>query len=79
MKTPVFLKVKDHPGLVRDTRSSAILNTSQQELAKYREERDFKLKLQNVMEKSDGLEQDVAEIKNDMQEIKLLLQQLIKK
>lgn len=67
-----YIKVKDHPGLVRDKRSSAILNTSGDDLAKYREERDQKMKLQQTI-------QEVAELKNDMAEIKDLLQQLLKK
>jgi len=67
-----YIKVKDHPGLVRDKQSTAILNTSKDDLAKYREERDQKMKLQQAV-------QDVAELKNDMAEIKDLLQQLLKK
>lgn len=67
-----YIKVKDHPGLVRDKRSTAILNTDQEELAKYRSERDQKMKLQQTVN-------DVAELKNDMAEIKNLLQQLLKK
>lgn len=67
-----YIKVKDHPGLVRDKRSTAILNTSKEDLNKYRIEREEKMKLQQTVE-------DVAELKNDMKEIKDLLQQLLKK
>lgn len=58
-----YIKVKDHPGLVRDSRSKAILNTNDAALAKYREERDKQLRIQRAIEDVDGLKQDVDEIK----------------
>lgn len=58
-----YIKVKDHPGLVRDSQSKAILNTNDIALAKYREERDKQLRIQRAIEDVDGLKQDVDEIK----------------
>jgi hypothetical protein len=59
-----YLKVKDRPDLIRDTHSKAILNKDLNALNKYREERDFKLKLANVVEEHNDLKKDVSEIKD---------------
>ena len=58
------MKVKDKPELIRDTKSKAILNTDAQALNKYREERDFKLKLQKIVQENDQMKSDINEIKN---------------
>lgn len=65
-----FLKVKDNKDLVRQTKSNAILNTNLKELNKYREEREEKLKLKRLADESE-------QMKNDIQEIKSLLKQLL--
>jgi hypothetical protein len=59
-----YLKVKDRPDLVRDMHSKAILNKDVNALNKYREERDFKLRLANVVEEHNNLKKDVSEIKD---------------
>ena len=59
-----YLKVKDNPSLIRDKSSKAILNTDIGALNKYKEERDFKLKLQKIVEENDQMKNDIAEIKN---------------
>jgi hypothetical protein len=64
------LKVKDNKDLVRQRQSNAILNTNLKELNKYKEERDEKMKLKKLAEESEHM-------KNDIQEIKSLLQQLL--
>jgi hypothetical protein len=58
------LKVRDNPNLIRDKSSKAILNTDVSALNKYKEERDFKLKLQKIVEENDQMKNDIAEIKN---------------
>lgn len=65
-----FLKVKDNKDLVRQTKSNAILNTNLKELNKYREEREEKMKLKRLADESE-------QMKNDIQEIKSLLKQLL--
>ena len=65
-----FLKVRDNKDLVRQKQSNAILNTNTKELDKYKQERDQKIKLQRLLEESD-------QMKNDIEEIKSLLRQLI--
>ena len=70
--TKEYLKVIDHPELVRDNKSKAILNNDLDSLNKYREERTFKMKLQNVISDNEKIKSDITEIKN-------LLEQLLKK
>lgn len=65
-----ILKVKDNKDLVRQKQSSAILNTNVKELNKYKEEREEKMKLKKLVEESE-------QMKNDIDEIKSLLRQLI--
>lgn len=67
-----YIKVKDHPDLVRDKRSNGILNINNTELEKYRAERDARMRIQKTVEGYEKLRQDVDEIKD-------MLQQLIKK
>jgi hypothetical protein len=64
------LKVRDNKDLVRHTQSNAILNTNLKELNKYKEEREEKIKLKRLADESE-------QMKNDIQEIKSLLQQLL--
>ena len=70
--TKEYLKVIDHPELVRDNKSKAILNNDLDSLNKYREERTFKMKLQDVINDNEKIKSDITEIKN-------LLEQLLKK
>lgn len=65
-----FLKVKDNKDLVRQKQSNAILNTNLKELNKYKEEREEKMKLKKLLEENE-------QMKNDIDEIKSLLRQLI--
>jgi len=65
-----ILKVKDNKDLVRLKDSKAVLNVNTKELDKYRQDREEKIKLQKLFEDNDQL-------KNDIEEIKSLLRQLI--
>ena len=65
-----FLKVKDNKDLIRQKQSNAILNTNLKELNKYKEEREEKIKLKRLADESE-------QMKNDIQEIKSLLKQLL--
>jgi len=66
---PDFLKVRGRPDLIREKRSSGILNTDVSALNKYREERDEKLKLNQVIAETQSLKSDIAEIKSLLQAI----------
>jgi predicted house-cleaning noncanonical NTP pyrophosphatase (MazG superfamily) len=65
-----YIKVKDYPNLVRDKKSNAILNTDRDSLNKYKEEREYQAKIKRVVEENDKL-------KNDVNEIKTLLYQIL--
>jgi hypothetical protein len=65
-----IFKVKDNKDLVRLKDSKAILNINSKELDKYKQDREEKLKLQKLFEENNQL-------KNDVEEIKSLLRQLI--
>ena len=49
-----YIKVKDHPNLVRDSQSNAILNVDNISLNKYKQERDRLLKINRVVEEQIG-------------------------
>lgn len=65
MKT---LKIKDEEELIRDVQTQAVLNSNMSSLEKYKARRN----------KEREMNDDVQTLKNDMKEIKELLQQLIK-
>ena len=65
-----ILKVKDNKDLVRLKDSKAVLNINSKELDKYKQDREEKLKLKNLFEESEKM-------KNDIEQIKSLLIQLI--
>jgi hypothetical protein len=65
-----ILKVKDNKDLVRLKDSKAVLNVNSKELDKYKQDREEKLKLKNLFEESEKM-------KNDIEQIKSLLIQLI--
>jgi hypothetical protein len=65
-----ILKVKDNKDLVRLKDSKAVLNVNSKELDKYKQDREEKMKLKNLFEEN-------AQMKNDIDEIKSLLRQLL--
>jgi len=71
-----YLKVRGHSGLVRDISSGAIVNTNRTEYEEYME------RVRLAEEKENLLSQHTAEInniKNELQDIKTLLLQLVNK
>ena len=64
-----YMKVKDHPGLVRDPESQAILNINKTEIEIARERKKLRKQKENEFE----------ELKNEVSEIKGLLLKLIEK
>lgn len=64
------LKVEGHPDLVRDPKSSAVINNNTQEYEEYM--RNYKLrKIKN--DRIDSMESDMKNIKSELDEIKSLL------
>jgi hypothetical protein len=71
-----YLKVQGHSGLVREISSGAIINTNKTEYEEYME------RVRLAQEQENLLSQHTAEInniKNELQDIKHLLLQLINK
>lgn len=66
----MYIKVKDHDDLVRDPRSSAILNTDNTALQAYKEKKARDSKINNMLNEFENM-------KNDVEEIKSLLKQLV--
>jgi hypothetical protein len=74
-----YIKVIDHPELVRDKESNAILNTDLKALNKYKQERDYQIKLKNLVKDNDQMKIDVNETKKEISEIKNLLLKVLEK
>jgi hypothetical protein len=66
------LKVKDHPGLIRDPYSKAIINTDLNALQEHRK----KIQFENTVKENN---QKINKMENDMAEIKAMLNMLISK
>ena len=62
-------KVKDEPNLVRDSFNKAILNTNNEALASYKARRNKERKT----------ESDINNLKEEMQDIKTLMQRILDK
>ena len=69
-----FIKVKNQPNLMRDPSSNAILNDNQSGYDEYIARRDAANKQK---EKSLNVEEDVANLKSELSEIKSLLKELV--
>tara|TARA_B100000424_G_scaffold257075_1_gene237656 strand:- start:109 stop:336 length:228 start_codon:yes stop_codon:yes gene_type:complete len=69
-----FVPVEGNSDLVRDSRTNQIINTNNTEYEQYLARRK-KRKLEK--EKSLSVEQDLATLKNEMNEIKSLLKELV--
>jgi hypothetical protein len=69
-----YLKVEGHNNLIRDPFTNAIINTNMTEYQQYVSRRDVKNK---ENQKIEDLESDVTNIKNDLDEIKMLLRSLV--
>lgn len=69
-----YLKVDGHNNLIRDPQTNAIINTNMSEYQQYIMRRNVKTE---ENQKVQNIEQDVANMKNDLDEIKSLLRSLI--
>ena len=69
-----FVKVKDQPNLMRDPVSNAILNDNQSDYDEYVARREAANK---AKEKSSNMEEDLANLKGEINEIKSLLKELV--
>lgn len=62
-------RVVNHDDLIRRGDSKAVISKDVSSLNKYRQERDRMLKLQNVVEDTERLKEDVAEIKGMLRQL----------
>jgi len=69
-----FIKVKDHQNLMRDPLSNGILNDNQSDYDEYVARREAANK---AKEKSSNMEEDLANLKGEINEIKSLLKELV--
>ena len=70
-----FVKVKDHQNLMRDPLSNGILNDNQSDYDEYVARREAANK---AKEKSSNMEEDLANLKGEINEIKSLLKELVR-
>ena len=70
----MYVEIKEHRNLIRDTENRAILNTDAEELKTYYAERDLKIK---ELQEKQALESKVNKLEQDISDIKNLLQQLV--
>ena len=69
-----YHKVKDNSDLVRDPNTGAILNTNSLDYDKYVAQRDAK----NVEhKKTENIERDISTLRQELDEIKSLLRELV--
>lgn len=66
------LKVQDHPGLVRDSRSGAIINIDSDAYKEYQNRK-------NLQKKVSGMSQEISDLKQSVDEIKSLLTQILQR
>lgn len=69
-----YLRVEGYTNLIRDPVTNSIINTNMSEYQQYISRRDMKNK---ENQKLQNLEDDVVNIKNDLDEIKSLLRSLV--
>jgi type IV secretory pathway VirB9-like protein len=69
-----YLKVKGYSNLIRDPKTNSIINTSMSEYQEYISRRDVK---KNEEQKIQYIEDDLAMMKSDLDEIKTLLRSLL--
>lgn len=72
-----MIKVKDERGLVRDPFSKAILNTNRSALQEHRKKRDMLKKTVVQRNELNNVIEEVNSIKTELNDIKILLEQLI--
>ena len=69
-----YYGVKGHVDLLRNSETGAIVNSNDLDYQKYISRRDAK---KAEVQQSENIEQDLANLKNEMNEIKSLLKELV--
>lgn len=68
----MHIKVQDHPGLVRDSKSKAIINVDSDAYKEYQNKKLLQNKVINITD-------EINEMKQSMDEIKGLLSQILQR
>jgi len=71
-----LIPVEGQKDLYRDTRTNAIINTNKNDYESYIMRRES---LQNQKKKIESIEDEIVNVKNDLDEIKMLLRRLSEK
>jgi hypothetical protein len=69
-------KIDGHQDLARDPETNSIINVNSSEYVRYLSQRDIKSKKN---QKVQTIEEDLDKMKDEIQEIKLLLKELLRK
>ena len=69
-----YLKVEGHSGLYRDSQTNLIVNRNTSEYKQYMSQKKTR---DNEHQKVDVIEQDLTNLKNEINEIKFLLKELV--
>ena len=69
-----YYGVKGHSDLLRDPNTNSIINSNDSDHAKYIARRNAKLE---QSQQTENIEQDLANLKSEMNEIKSLLKELV--
>ena len=69
-----YYGLKGHVDLIRNSETGAIVNSNNLDYEKYITRRDAK---KAQVQQSENIEQDLANLKNEMNEIKSLLKELV--
>lgn len=69
-----YIKVEGHDGLIRDPKTNSIINTRMSEYQEYVSRKKVK---EEEQQKLQNLENDFANMKDDLNEIKTLLRSLV--
>jgi|APCry1669192010_1035390.scaffolds.fasta_scaffold35714_2 ABC-type dipeptide/oligopeptide/nickel transport system ATPase subunit len=64
-----YVKVIDHKNLRRQRNSKGVVNIDNEELNKYKVEREYKNKISIVVQEHDKMKNDIEEIKNLLKEL----------
>jgi len=69
-----YLKVEGHSELYRDSTTNSIVNRNTSDYNTYMSQKKMR---DNENQKADSMEQDLADLKNEINEIKSLLKDLV--
>jgi hypothetical protein len=73
-----YIKVKDHPNLVRDKNTKAVLTIDNSSLNKYKKERQKLMKINNSLNEIDDIKGELSDIREMLTELTKIVRRLDK-